>query len=514
MHDTPIPVKKGIVVILHPNNQIQLTGDDLLHGVQLSFDVFARGSQHSVTKLNNDFPYGQPVLVRPFSPCVHLLEQHVHLGKGDVDELQQFKQQIILQQILALLLEHAQSLHYSPTPDEAVRATIEFIEQHYTNTLTVEQLAALANVGRSKYSSRFQEMTGFRPLDYISRVRIEQAKKLLIRTDDPLREIARSVGFSDEYYFNRRFSKITGSSPKQYAHQHRNGSNPIAVPLHAESDSLFTSASAGSKTRAANRVPPKIVAMGSMVGHMLALGIRPVGAELTVIRQQVVYRNLLKHIEDVGVSNNASIIAKLEPDLIVYEQRSDAIRKQLEQVAPTLTINPASNTYEQLRSIASYVGQEQKAEQWIASYEKKHAQMWKRLHGSRGTGQTAGVLLDLDDQWYVMGVQGFPLTLYHPLGFEPSPEVASLMKKEVRFLNIQKHEVANYAGDCLFVLTSCNRRDDAYLRQRLAQTSWIHLPPNVRNRTYTTYAKWNFDDPITRDRLLKVMPRILEHPLS
>ncbi|WP_315793239.1 hypothetical protein [Paenibacillus sp. BIC5C1] len=138
---------------------------------------------------------------------------------------------------------------------------------------------------------------------------------------------------------------------------------------------------------------------------MMTLGIRPVGAELTIIRHQIVYRNQLQYIQDVGVINNASVIAGLEPDLIVYEHRSDAMRELLEQVAPTRTINPASNTAEQLRCIAKNVGEEQKAEQWI-------------VHAS------------------------------------------------------------------------------------------------VRTHTYTTNAKWNFDDPITRDRLLKVMPRILKHPLT
>ncbi|MFB8375356.1 helix-turn-helix domain-containing protein [Paenibacillus taichungensis] len=545
VQDIPVPVKKGTTLILHPHSRIQLTGDGQLDGIYISFDVFTRGSKEPTSALNRLFPYGQPIPVRPFSQYVHLLEQHVGFGEDTTDEMQQFRQQIILQELIVLLLENAQTVRKCIHPDESVRATIQYIGQHYTESLTVEQLATQASMGRSQYSSRFQSMTGYKPLDYITRLRIEQAKALLMRTDDPLREIARSVGFSDEYYFNRRFSQMTGFSPKQYVRQHRNDRSFLSTwdvsqtSPDSDAENILTASPslAPSDSENAPNAPvpsfpsilpaavnlmqskptthsPKIVTMGSMVGHMLTLGIRPIGAELTIIRHQVVYRNQLQHIADVGVINNASVIAGLEPDLIVYEHRSDAMRELLEQVAPTLTINPASNTAEQLRCIAKHVDEEQKAEQWIAHYEEKHEHMWRRLGRSTGTGETASVLLELDGEWYVMGVQGFPLTLYHPLGFSPPDTVASLMKNDVRFLKIQKHEVADYAGERLFVLTSSNRRHDAHLRQLLEQTSWAGLPASVRAHTYTTNAKWNFDDPITRDRLLKVMPRILKHPLT
>jgi AraC-like DNA-binding protein/ABC-type Fe3+-hydroxamate transport system substrate-binding protein len=545
VQDIPVPVKKGTTLILHPHSRIQLTGDGQLDGIYISFDVFARGSKAPTSALDRLFPYGQPISVRPFSQYVHLLEQHVGFGEHASDELQQFRQQIILQEMIVLLLENAQTVRKSTHPDESVRATIQYIGLHYTESLTVEQLATQASMGRSQYSSRFQSMTGYKPLDYITRLRIEQAKTLLMRTDDPLREIARSVGFSDEYYFNRRFSQMTGFSPKQYVRQHRNDRSFLSTwdvsrtspdsdseNILSASPSLAPSDSENAPNAPVPSFPsilpvavnpvqsiptthsPKIITMGSMVGHMLTLGIRPVGAELTIIRHQVVYQNQLRYIQDVGVINNASVIAGLKPDLIVYEHRSDAMRELLEQVAPTLTINPASNTAEQLRCIAKHVGEEQKAEQWIAHYEEKHEHMWRRLGRNTGTGETASVLLELDGEWYVMGVQGFPLTLYHPRGFSPPDTVASLMKNDVRFLKIQKHEVADYAGERLFVLTSSNRRHDAHLRQLLEQTSWAGLPTSVRAHTYTANAKWNFDDPITRDRLLKVMPHILKHPLT
>ncbi|RAJ03434.1 AraC-like DNA-binding protein [Paenibacillus pabuli] len=544
IQDIPVPVKKGTTLLLHPRTRIQLTGDEQLDGIHISFDVFARGCNQPATALNSLFPYGQPIPIRPFAQYVHLLEQHAGLEEYTSDELQQFRQQIIVQELIVLLLENAQTVRKNPHPDESVRATIQYIGQHYTESLTVEQLATQAGMARSQYSSRFQSITGYKPLDYITRLRIEQAKTLLMLTDDPLREIARSVGFSDEYYFNRRFSQMTGCSPKQYVRQHRSDRSFIstwnasitspdtrsenlwpAPPVQAPSDLEHAAVPSFPSTQPVADhlvlVPskstshsPKIVTMGSMVGHILTLGIRPVGAELTIIRHQVVYRNQLQLIEDVGVINSASVIAGLEPDLIIYEHRSDAMKELLEQVAPTLTINPASNTAEQLRCIAKHVSEEQRAEQWIAHYEEKHEQMWRRLGRKTGTEESATVLLDLEGEWYVMGIQGFPLTLYHPLGFTPPERVASLMKNQVRFLQIQKHELADYAGDRLFVLTSSPRRHDAHLRQLLEQTSWADLPASVRAHTYTTNAKWNFDDPITRDRLLKVMPRILKHPLT
>ncbi len=79
--------------------------------------------------------------------------------------------------------------------------------------LTVKQLAHMARLSTWRFTPIFQELTGKKPLHYVTDLRINCAKELLLRKNEPLRSIAQEVGYMDEYCFSRRFRQITGMSP-------------------------------------------------------------------------------------------------------------------------------------------------------------------------------------------------------------------------------------------------------------------------------------------------------------
>ncbi|MEG0380947.1 MAG: AraC family transcriptional regulator, partial [Kurthia sp.] len=86
-----------------------------------------------------------------------------------------------------------------------IKQTITYMEQHYDEELTVEQLANMAGVIRWQYSQEFKKVTGKKPTDYLVHLRIEQAKELLCHSSEPINKICRRVGFKDEGYFSRCF---------------------------------------------------------------------------------------------------------------------------------------------------------------------------------------------------------------------------------------------------------------------------------------------------------------------
>jgi len=65
----------------------------------------------------------------------------------------------------------------------------------------------------------FKKITGINFTDYLSRVRIEKAKNLLLNRNLRISEIAYEVGFQSLTHFNRVFKKITGQSPTEYRGQ-------------------------------------------------------------------------------------------------------------------------------------------------------------------------------------------------------------------------------------------------------------------------------------------------------
>ena len=110
--------------------------------------------------------------------------------------------------------------HTRPTlraaADDRIRRVATYIEEHYTDTLTLDFLARLANYSAVHFSKRFRECTGLPPMRYLNNVRIEQAKYLLQFTDEPINRIMEKIGFTDPAYFSRFFKKTLGYSPQTY----------------------------------------------------------------------------------------------------------------------------------------------------------------------------------------------------------------------------------------------------------------------------------------------------------
>ncbi len=96
---------------------------------------------------------------------------------------------------------------------------LEYIRCHLQEPLTIRELAEVAKLNPTYFSNLFSRYIGVSPIRYINKRRIEEAQKLLLSTDQTLYQIAREVGFSDEYYFSRVFKKIVGLAPDHYRRQ-------------------------------------------------------------------------------------------------------------------------------------------------------------------------------------------------------------------------------------------------------------------------------------------------------
>lgn len=105
--------------------------------------------------------------------------------------------------------------------DDRIHAVITYIEQHYADQLTLEQLAKFANYSPNHLGKRFKDTTGYPPMRYLSNVRIERAKLLLQGTSDSISVIMEKTGFTDAAYFSKSFKKMIGYSPQKFRKLHR-----------------------------------------------------------------------------------------------------------------------------------------------------------------------------------------------------------------------------------------------------------------------------------------------------
>jgi AraC-like DNA-binding protein len=94
--------------------------------------------------------------------------------------------------------------------------TLDYIEQHYTEPLSLEILAGQEGYSEQYFISVFKRSYGIAPLHYVMQKRIEHAKELIRTTSLSLKEISFACGYEDPYYFSRIFKKMERVSPKKY----------------------------------------------------------------------------------------------------------------------------------------------------------------------------------------------------------------------------------------------------------------------------------------------------------
>lgn len=104
--------------------------------------------------------------------------------------------------------------------DEIILKAQHFIEQHYLDKLTVEQVADHFFVTRRTFERRFKKATRNTVAEYIQRVKIEAAKKQLEIGRKTINEIIYEVGYADVQAFRELFKRITGLTPNEYRNKY------------------------------------------------------------------------------------------------------------------------------------------------------------------------------------------------------------------------------------------------------------------------------------------------------
>lgn len=95
----------------------------------------------------------------------------------------------------------------------------KYIDQHYSEELTLESISNAVNISISYMSHVFKKTTGYAPMQYVMYRRIGKAQSLLLGTQFSATEIAMMVGYDNSNYFNTIFTKTVGMSPIKYRKQ-------------------------------------------------------------------------------------------------------------------------------------------------------------------------------------------------------------------------------------------------------------------------------------------------------
>ncbi|MNN46582.1 Bifunctional transcriptional activator/DNA repair enzyme AdaA [compost metagenome] len=97
-----------------------------------------------------------------------------------------------------------------------IREAIAYLDEHFHEPITLREVAERLHLNPSYFSVLFKEQTELTFSEYVSRLRIQRAKEMLLRTDCSVGEIAEQVGYQTDKYFIKVFKSIEGLSPSKY----------------------------------------------------------------------------------------------------------------------------------------------------------------------------------------------------------------------------------------------------------------------------------------------------------
>jgi transcriptional regulator GlxA family with amidase domain len=100
--------------------------------------------------------------------------------------------------------------------DAEILAAQRWLQTHFSVANPVEEITRRSRLAERTFKRRFIAATGLAPLDYVQRLRVEDAKRRLERTVDPVDNIAWRVGYEDPAFFRRLFRRTVGMAPGAY----------------------------------------------------------------------------------------------------------------------------------------------------------------------------------------------------------------------------------------------------------------------------------------------------------
>ncbi|WP_166239644.1 helix-turn-helix domain-containing protein [Paenibacillus turpanensis] len=131
----------------------------------------------------------------------------------------------LLIQLLVTVYRKTKRLHeVAPTGQQShgqenVRRILQYINQNYLENFSLQDLSNVLHLNKYYMCHCFKEVTGYTINNYIMSKRMEEAKKLLRTTDEPIGLISEKLGFNTAVHFSRSFKKNTGVSAQQYRKQ-------------------------------------------------------------------------------------------------------------------------------------------------------------------------------------------------------------------------------------------------------------------------------------------------------
>ncbi|ANS76643.1 hypothetical protein AWM70_20365 [Paenibacillus yonginensis] len=379
------------------------------------------------------------------------------------------RSRFLAQQQLYSLLDFLLSIENEAESDmedtlDKLKSSILFMQQHYAQDIRVDKLAELVQLHPSYYARLFKQTMDLTPVEYLTRLRMNKAKELLLQKDKSVREVAYEIGYEDEFYFSRRFKRTTGLAPTLYL---------------KKKDFRIVSLSA------------------PYTDHLHTLGLRPLAAQTYPgLPLETMELDLPEHATDPWEVRRR-IFTELKPDLILCK---DNVRAQamehVNDLAPVISIPWATqDLYTHLSVIAGLTGREDEARQWIERHEQRSEELRKAL--KRRIGQASVAICVVRTTGLRMyGMRNIGHVFYRSLQLAPPERIARqtepyLPGTHFNWTALSEHEIGFYEADYLLIAVSNAEEQTRMERLCREHAAWMAHPAVRAGRVhFISWPKW------------------------
>lgn len=116
---------------------------------------------------------------------------------------------------------------YPETDHPEINKIIRYVLRNYDRDLSLQAMAAYVNMAENYLSGLFKKKTGDTFINYLQKIRVNEAKFYLEQTDLPVAEIGERAGFANPSYFFKIFKRWTGVTPSEFRTEHKNRERPF-----------------------------------------------------------------------------------------------------------------------------------------------------------------------------------------------------------------------------------------------------------------------------------------------
>ncbi|ASA24844.1 helix-turn-helix domain-containing protein [Paenibacillus donghaensis] len=379
---------------------------------------------------------------------------------------------MLIQQMMLWWLNYDHEEHSQQrTTDQAVLSTMHYMEAHFTEMLTREQLAAIAGITSTYFSVLCKRLTGISPFDYLERLRVHRAAELLLQGREnkgDLAEVSRHSGFRDPWYMSKRFRKLQGMSPTVYR-------------------SRF--------------IPERVASLEyPYTYHLIALGILPCAASFSNyndVIQPTLHETIVELPSLMSIESQIQLLIKSKPQVILtYDMEN--VRERLRWVAPVVYIPWISmNWREHMRTIGRLFLREAEAVRCIEVLDRQAEDVRLQVYTRIAPGTRISVFKIENKRCYLYGIRDTGCIFYEFLGFSPHPHIQQRIAQDPNFhsMEISIQQMTEYAGEVNFVILFPDLSEQSdYLRMN---EHWRQFEIAAKHSViYLDYREWLHYDPI------------------